>query len=173
LLRARHSGIELHTVSSVRHYSLSGREVDLSLRFDRSPQGREVCRVVGAISYACFRAKDTGGSDLPWVGYGEELRGSVVERRIEERRDGQAFAIRVANEGAAYQAIRTGIGRGLIPETFGERDTKLIRVSGPDAEIVRELKLLYHPDIGRVARVAAVIAWIEEIIPQPTDAVAH
>lgn len=173
LLRLRHPGIELHTVSSVRHYNLSAREVDLSLRFDREPHGREVCRVVGTIAYACFRSKHAMNSNHSWVGYGEEFRGSVVERWIEERRDGKAYAVRVANEGAAYQAIRSGIGFGLIPENFAERDPDLVRVSGPEADIVRELKLLFHPDIGRVARVAAVIGWIEEIIPRRRNLAAH
>ncbi len=66
--------------------------------------------------------------------------------------------------GIVHRAIQTGIGKGLIPEIIGEADPLLQRLSGDEAEIVRQLHVVMDPRIIVLPRVKAVLHWLEETL---------
>ena len=48
-------------------------------------------------------------------------------------------------------------------------DPALIRLSGPEAERVRPLSVMVHPDVERFGRVKAVIEWLQETLTRACD----
>jgi hypothetical protein len=52
----------------------------------------------------------------------------------------------------------------LLPEALGERDPKLVRISGTEPEIVRTLHIQVLPAIQRLRRVEIFIEWLTEML---------
>jgi DNA-binding transcriptional LysR family regulator len=59
-------------------------------------------------------------------------------------------------------AIKSGVGTGPLPIALGDAGPELIRVLGPIPELTRSWRLLTHPDIRRVPRIAAFFDFILE-----------
>jgi len=73
-------------------------------------------------------------------------------------------SLRTYDAGFIHAAIRAGAGKGLIPEMLGEEDRKLVRLSGPEPEIVRHLRAMVHEDMRQLARAVTVIEWLKDAI---------
>jgi DNA-binding transcriptional LysR family regulator len=83
------------------------------------------------------------------------------------RRESQAGTRLVVNDSdLAVHAVRAALGRSLLPCCIGDREPGLARLSGQEP-VTRELWLLVHPDLKHLARIRAVIAWIEGVIRDP------
>ena len=59
-------------------------------------------------------------------------------------------------------AVKSGAGLGPLPTALGDAEPDLVRVLGPIPELARSWRLLAHPDIRRVPRVAAFFDYIIE-----------
>ena len=59
-------------------------------------------------------------------------------------------------------AVKSGIGIGPLPTALGDAEPDLLRVLGPIPELARSWRLLTHPDIRRIPRVAAFFDFVIE-----------
>jgi DNA-binding transcriptional LysR family regulator len=64
----------------------------------------------------------------------------------------------------AVHAIRAGLGRSLLPCCIADREPGLSRLGRQKPVLTRELWLLVHPELRHLARIRAVISWIERVI---------
>ena len=146
--------------------SLSNREAELALRFEMVPRGRERASDIAAIPYAVYAPKTPAVEALPWIGSavdsGEYAPEIWMNAMIDEGSEQVCF--RSNDAGIVYRAACAGIGKGLLPEVLAENDTALVRLSGPEPEIIRNLRILVHPDVERFARLKAVIGWLRETL---------
>jgi DNA-binding transcriptional LysR family regulator len=76
--------------------------------------------------------------------------------------------VRVNDAEALLEAVLAGLGRSLLPCVIADRDSRLRRLGarGGKPELSRELWLLTHSDLRRLARIEAVVNWIEQIAPR-------
>ncbi len=58
--------------------------------------------------------------------------------------------------------MKSGIGIGALPTALGDAEPDLVRVLGPIAELTRSWRLLVHPDLRRVPRIAAFFDFVAE-----------
>lgn len=159
--RQRYPDIELELIGGVRDRNLSKREAEMALRFEIEPRSRERAFTLGSISYALYGPKNSDAANLPWIAFGEDVAHSLPAQWIESARGkGGKVALRAHDTGFVHQAIRAGVGRGLIPEILGEKDRDLVRLSGRDSEFERDLRILVHQDTQRFARTRTVIDWL-------------
>jgi DNA-binding transcriptional LysR family regulator len=85
-------------------------------------------------------------------------------RRVEDPEARISFA---ANDSElALNAVRAGLGRSLLPCRIGDGVPELSRLSGAKPVLSREMWLIVHPDLKRLARVRAVMAWIERLFSE-------
>ena len=67
-------------------------------------------------------------------------------------------------------AARQGLGVAALPCYLADRDPRLVRLTEPMTEMASALWLLTHPDLRRVARVRAFVAftssWMDERKPE-------
>lgn len=56
--------------------------------------------------------------------------------------------------------MREGIGLAALPCFLGDSEAGLIRVTGPIAELARELWLVTHEDLRRTARIEVFFAMM-------------
>jgi DNA-binding transcriptional LysR family regulator len=122
-----------------------------------------LARRIGRLDYAVAMPSSRAASaekQLPWVAYVEEMSG-LPQAAWMEGRDGGTVSLAVNDAEAVIAAIAAGLGRALLPS--GLAPMRGIRLSG-ETVMSREIWLLVHEDLRRLARVRAVVEWIEEIV---------
>jgi len=162
-LNARHPRIRLELIAEPRNLSLTRREADLALRLSRPESGAGLLtRRLGDLDYAVYGPRGKAGDRLAWITYEEGL-GHLPQARWIARQAGAALApLAVSDAEALVHAIRAGLGKSLLPCLIADRERGLKRLG--EAVLQRELWLLAHREQRHHGRVAAVIAWIEELV---------
>ncbi|MEN2976097.1 LysR family transcriptional regulator [Tistrella bauzanensis] len=141
---------------------LARRSADIALRVTNSPdpalKGRRVGTIAMAVhAEAALAARHADPVDGPWVGYDDALACSGPGAWITAELPPDAIRFRANTLPGAAQAIRAGIGFGLLPCFVGAALPDVVRVAPPVPELSTELWLLVHPQMARVPpRVRAV-----------------
>lgn len=73
--------------------------------------------------------------------------------------------LRTTSAEAAHQAVRRGLGVGLVADVVGERDRRLVALPGLPVASPRDLWLACPEDLADVARVRAVMDFLAEVLP--------
>jgi len=169
-----HPGLTLELIPDSRDLSLTRREADLALRVARPTSGGTSvkARRIGTLGFAAYTAgaiKDAQLKRLPWIGYDESMSHLPQARwmaRVAGGRDGNLCGLRVHDAETALEAAAVGLGKTLLPTIVADRDPRLRRLPslvGPAAPS-REIWLLAHADQIGLARVAATIGWLENVV---------
>jgi DNA-binding transcriptional LysR family regulator len=167
LLRA-HGQLQLELAADPRNLSVTHREADIALRMTRpSTELRAVARRVGIFDYAVYAASPARGN-LPWITYDATLSDLPQARWMAKALASapqSGTSITVNDSELALNAVVAGLGRSLLPSRIGDNVPGLCRLSGAKPILSREMWLIVHPDLKHLARVRAVIAWIEQLMP--------
>jgi DNA-binding transcriptional LysR family regulator len=172
-LAAQHPDLQLELIAEPRDLNLTKREADLALRFARPRTGGSavLARRIARLDYAVFGpARTRRAAALPWITYEEGLAHLPQARWIASQQPAGQPPLLVNDAEAIIAAVRAGLGRSLLPRRIGERIAGLRRLEQRGFEgLSRELWLLVHADLRRLARIAVVIDWIEETIARLTQ----
>jgi DNA-binding transcriptional LysR family regulator len=159
--------LHLQLVAEPRNLSLIDREADIALRLARpDKEHRTIARRIGELAYAIYGPAGVPSRMLSWITY-DNLSALPHVKWIEDaiRREPKAGTRLAVNDSdVAVHAIRTGLGRSLLPCSIGDREPGLSRLSGRQPVLTRELWLLVHPELRHLARIRAVIDWIERVL---------
>lgn len=171
VLANRYPGIELHAIADLRERSLSRREAEISLRFEMERHGREREFEIAEIPYAIYGPNSVSADDLPWIGSAVDSGEYEPERWLDSltHNDAATIPFRSNDAGIVFRAVCNGVGKALLPEVLAEDDPRLVRLSGPEPEIVRHLRLLVHSDVERFSRITAVIDWLREALARENN----
>ena len=159
-LRRDHPDLRLELIAEPRSLSLTRREADIALRLARPVGGVALARRIGTVAYAVYRSAGDATPDPPWITYEEALEYLPQARWIHSAMGGAHPSLCVNDAEALLAAVRTGVGRSVLPCFVGEADSALVRVGGQEPVMQRELWLLVHRDLRPLARVGAVLDWI-------------
>ena len=167
-LYSAHPRLKLEAIAEPRNASLTRRDADIALRLARPEREQKViARRIGEIAYSVYAPKHSKGRFLPWITYGDgmELLPHVawIDKAIKSE-GREPAGLKVNDSEVALCAIRAGIGRSLLPNIIGDAEPELTRLSGVAPVLSRELWLLLHPETRKLARIKAVIEWIDETI---------
>jgi DNA-binding transcriptional LysR family regulator len=131
----------------------------LALRFELKPGRGDEVIPIGSFGYAVYAPADCADpSDLPWISFGGSLPYNWLESQGVRASD---VLITVGDASAVAVAVRSGLGKGLMPECIGDREPLLRRISGPKPEFVRTLRVVGEWGEISSARCQCVINWIE------------
>ena len=162
-----HPKLEIELVADPRNLSVTSREADIALRMTRPKRElRTIARRVGDFEYAVYR-NSRARLALPWITYDATLSTLPHARWMAEAVEADAasgISIRVNDSELALNAVRAGLGRSLLPCRIAEGVPGLLRLSGAKPVLSREMWLIVHPDLKHLARVRAVISWIERLM---------
>ncbi len=173
-------GIILELVESPQTANLARRDADLALRHGVPEAGNLVVSKVGAIAGALYRRRD-GGEPVrgpqrgaSWITYTEEQAHYVSARWLDQqiRNSGGRVVLRASNLAMRVEAIRAGVGIGLLPCYAGDSDPLLERATDPVPELAADYWVIVHRDLRRAACVRAVIDWIRDIFARHRDMLA-
>jgi DNA-binding transcriptional LysR family regulator len=167
-LYAAHPQLCLQAIAEPRNVSLTKREADIALRFARPDrEAKVVARRIGTLSYAAYGPTRQKAGSLRWITYDPGMAAlphvAWIEKAIRLER-GAPASLTVNDSEVALHAIRAGVGKSLLPCAVGDREPGLIRLDGPTPVLDRELWLLVLPEFRALARVRAVVDWIEDLV---------
>jgi DNA-binding transcriptional LysR family regulator len=162
-----HAKLQVEFVADPRNLSVTNREADIALRMTRpGNELRAIARRVGIFGYAVYAASPPRRT-LPWITYEatlSHLPHVCWMAKAMESDPKSGISLTVNDSELALNAVRAGLGRSLLPCRIAERMPELSRLSGAKPVLSREMWLIVHPDLKRLARVRAVIAWIERLM---------
>ena len=160
----RYPGLRLELAGEARNVSLTRREADIALRQARPVGGTALVRRIGTLDYAVFGPKQARNPDLPWITYEEALSDLPQARWIASNTRPDALApIRANDADAVLAAVRAGLGKSLLPVAAVRHEPGIRALDGGKPALKRELWLMVHPELRRLARIEAVIRWIEAV----------
>ena len=180
-LSAAHPSLRLEMLADLRYFSLMKREADVALRLGRPNQdtgAAVLARHIGSMTYEAYAPADCSPRDaaaLPWISYDESMAQlpqakwmqGVAAREAAEQNSGldQRLAPTTFNEPESIlEAVRLGLGKSLLPTALIKHDKAIKRMKAASdwpAMPEREIWLLTHPDQRRLARIEAVIDWLD------------
>ncbi|HKU08524.1 MAG TPA: LysR family transcriptional regulator, partial [Bradyrhizobium sp.] len=169
---ARHPHLRVEFITSDRYLDLSKGEVDVAFRSgdtDDELIGRRIADSIWAV-YASRGYIERHGrpgriEDLPshlLVGLDESLANHRAAKWLKEVAPAAKMPVRSNSVLGMVSAVKSGAGLGALPTALGDAEPELMRVLGPIPELARSWRLLTHPDIRRVPRIAAFFDYIVE-----------
>lgn len=163
-----HPGLRLQLVAEPRNLSLSRREADIALRFSKPDKEQSViARRLAHIDYAVYGSSRKRKGSQPWITYDEGMSSLPhvlwINKQIKREQSGLAALI-VNDSEVALNAIASGAGRSLLPCVIADHERRLTRLSGPNPVLRRDLWVLVHPDMKKLARIRAVMEWLDATV---------
>ncbi len=171
-LQARHPDLQVDLITTNRVLDLQAGEADIGLRMIRPTRAGVRRRRLATFAerpYAARSFLEARGLDpaevtsldgLPVV----LLLGPGDHSWLAGLGDARVV-LRSTSADASYQALRRGLGVGLVPEVVGDMDRRLVRLPALPASGSRELWLACPEDLADVARVRAVMDFLAEVLP--------
>jgi DNA-binding transcriptional LysR family regulator len=146
--------IELKVSNQV--LSLAQRSADIALRVTDTPDPALRGRRVGTVAMAVYaQASLARAADRPWIGYDAALACSKLGTWVVAHVPDRCIRFRANTLLGAAQAVRSGIGFGILPCFVEGSIPGIVRVEPPIPSLEAGLWLLVHADIARVPRVRA------------------
>jgi DNA-binding transcriptional LysR family regulator len=87
------------------------------------------------------------------------------------RFDGRVI-FRANRQQTLIEAVRLGLGFGILPCMAADTDASLVRILGPSQVFSRELYVVMHADVRQRRRVRAVVDAIEAYVAAERDRIA-
>ena len=175
LLRA-HRGLTVELVSDTRQHDLARREADLALRIGASSDTQLVGRRLAALGFglyaACERPRRLNLKRAQFVMFDEVVGKLPHEAWLAEHAPDARVVLRSNRQETLIEAVRLGVGLGILPCVVADGDPTLQRLLGPERVFSRDLWLLAHPDVQGSRRVRAVIEAIAARIARSASQVS-
>jgi DNA-binding transcriptional LysR family regulator len=173
---AENPGLTIGLIVSNQVLPLAQRGADIALRITNAPDGSLRGHRVGTVAMAIYAARGLAmpGSSgalegFPWVGFDGSLACSVPGTWVQQNVAERDIRFRANTLPAAAQAVRRGIGCGVLPCFVGGSAPELVRIGPPLAALSLPLWLLTHPQGSRLARIRratrALAAKLEQAAP--------
>jgi DNA-binding transcriptional LysR family regulator len=162
----RHPGIIIQLVPTPQVIPLARREVDIVVVLDKPEAGRFVARkltdyslgIYAGAAYLKSRSAPRAVADLAGhrlIGYVEELAFSTALGYVRELYDGAPTAFECTNAVTQLEALRAGVGLGVVHDFIARRFADIVRVL-PERRAVRGYWIVTHEDTRGLGRIKAV-----------------
>lgn len=174
---ARHPDIRLEIATTNGFLNPSRREADLAVMLARPAKGPLVSRKLTDYGLSLYAARDyitqngTPASkadlrDHPLIGYIPDFIYAEELRYLAEIDDNLAPSLSSSSINVQHAMTRAGAGIAVLPDFIGQHDPQLQCLLPESVHIRRSFWIVVHHDLRRVARVAAVIDWLDELVAE-------
>jgi len=166
-----HSALRVELIAEPRDLSLTRREADIALRLARPRREMAVvAKRIGRLDYAVYepagRVSAGEAAALPWITYEDRMADLPQWRWMAEHPapGGMPPPLKVNDAEAIVEAIKAGLGRSLLPVAVARCEPALAAAGDGSIVLSRELWMMVHPELRNMARIRAVIGWLETAI---------
>jgi len=168
--RRRHPGIGLQIVVNNTFLSLTKREADVAVRPSNRPPENLVGRLVGRIQTAVYASRayvaENGRHKRwevhEWVAPDEQLAHLTQAKWVRQHVPEERIVARVDSLAGMVDAVRQGLGVGMLLCLLGDQERELVRLASPDEALDTQVWVLTHPDLKSVARIKALTDYLYE-----------
>jgi DNA-binding transcriptional LysR family regulator len=158
-----HPQLRVHLIGETSGRNLSKREAEIALWFERAARDQEISFDLGQVGYAVYARKDADIDNIGWVSFWDDTANRAPMRWLEDHSEMDGLRMTSTDASAVYAAVKTGIGKALIPMCIAGSDPALACQSDEPPEMARTLKAIVHPDIINMPRISAVIEWLHGV----------
>ncbi|WP_375781141.1 substrate-binding domain-containing protein [Bradyrhizobium sp. ma5] len=159
-LGRNHPGLVLDVLGATAAASLARREADIALRLSRPEDGGLTIRNLGRLRYGIYGARtyldEVAEEERVFLAYDEALDASPQQRWLRKFAGDRPIVMLANDLVSLISGARAGMGLAAVPHVLAV-DCKELRCVAESEEATRQLWLVYHPDIGRSARIRVVI----------------
>jgi molybdate transport repressor ModE-like protein len=164
--RLPHTQVEIGS----KHWpDLGRREAEIVLSNEQATAGAIVERKLGRMAFAVYGAS-TGDVSDDWVGLTPAHSYFAAEQwRVRHCDDTSGKVYQFDNAFLLLEAMRRGVGRGLLPVWLGDNDPLLVRLSDPLPDIVHPIfhsingELRHEPQVRAVGEALARLFRTERL----------
>jgi len=168
-LHAECPKLVVEVLSGNRVFDLSRGEADIAVRVAPTPQLDVICRCIGHAAWGLFASEsyvaehgrivngEFSGHQI--IGFDPSLAYTPGAVWFAEHAGAANVPIRANSINSALNAAIVGTGIAAIPSFLATAEPTLTRML-PDPIGLRDIWLVFHPDIGRIARVRRVIDFV-------------
>jgi len=171
--RAQWPEITLEIITTARTLRLDRAEADVALRLVRPREETLVGRRVGVVEQALYGSRDylerhgtpTGPAlgDHDALAYSEAPFALPGQQWLLDRPSPPRVTLRVISVSTLLQATRAGVGLAVLPRLIADRTPELVRLDAVGAPPGRDLWRVVHRDLAQVARVRALLDFLDEL----------
>jgi len=174
--RARHPGVTVQLVVNNSFMSLTRREADVAVRGSNKPPQNLVGRRVGDIQTAPYASKAylqslgrrAGIDDCDWVAPDDALSHLEQARWVAKNVAPERIALRLDSLAGMVEAVRQGLGAGLLLCPLADPLPELVRLAEPAPAMNTQVWILTHPDLRQVARIRAFTQFLFDALSKDT-----
>jgi DNA-binding transcriptional LysR family regulator len=98
------------------------------------------------------------------IGYVPDIVYSPTLDYISEFRPGSEPELRSSSINAQHALTVAGAGICMLPQFIGDQDDRLRPILHPEIELTRSFWLIVHKDVRQLARVAAFVEWLLQLV---------
>jgi DNA-binding transcriptional LysR family regulator len=163
-LCSTHPQLQIDLLVSNDVLPLAQRTADIALRVTSKPAESLRGRQVGAVAMAVYASRQLLPRDrqalpgAPWIGFDAGLACSGPGVWLAQNVPDSAVRFRANTLLGAAQAVKSGIGFGVLPCFVGQSLAGVDQVGEPISELAQPLWLLMHADAASIPRVRAASA---------------
>lgn len=172
---ATHPGLTLEIRATPRALDLTRGEADVALRNFRPRERSLVARRLGPERYGLYAsprylarrgapraARDLAAHDL--VLYERDYDRMPTQAWFRRFAGGARVAVRAGNTATLHAACAAGAGVALLTRSYVRSDPRYLRVLPAIEPPATEIWAVVHQDLRGVARVVAVLRWMEQLV---------
>jgi DNA-binding transcriptional LysR family regulator len=178
-LRERYPALLVEILSGNRAFDLLRGEADLALRIRETTEPDLVTRKVCVAAWSLYASRPyverkgmpaapEDHRDHDVIAYDATLAATPGAQWVDGHADGANVVMRCNSIIAAYNAAIVGIGLTVIPCFLGDDEPGLVRLT-PRVLGARDMFLVVHPDLARVARVRAVMEFVIDALTEDAE----
>lgn len=166
-----HPDIRLEIVTTNGFLNPSKREADLAVLLGRPQHGRLVAKKLTDYSLGLYAAHGyihqhgapvdrAALSAHPLIGYISDFIYAEELRYLDDIREGLVPHFSSSSINTQVAMTQSGLGIAVLPHFIGRQNPQLAPLLEDDVRITRSFWTTVHHDLQRVARVRAVIDWL-------------
>lgn len=172
-LRGRHPELLIELISDNRPLDIRRGEADIAVRFAANPDQELIVRKAGKAGWSLYASpaylarkgplvstSDVTGHEL--IGYADLLAMVEGEKWLRSLRPAPGIVMRGNSIAAVARAAAEGVGIAPLPCFAAAAEPGLVRMS-PQLIGERDILVVVHPDLVRVARVRATLDFLIEL----------
>lgn len=171
-LHAKHPGVTVEVLAGNANLDLIRGEADIAIRIAPTTQADLVCRKLATAGWSAYAARTyvaVRGTPVPItdltnhdvVAFNDSLSKVPGAQWIEAHGKAANVVLRSGSIPAAWNAALGGLGIVIVPCLLAEREDAMVRLT-PEILGSRDIALVVHPDLARVARVRVVMDFLVE-----------
>lgn len=175
-----HPHIALEIVSTNGFLNPSKREADLAIMLARPARGPLITRKLSDYrlslyanpAYLARHGTPVDRADLRHhrlIGYIPDFIYSDELRYMADIEDGLEPGFSSSSINVQHMLAASGGGIAVLPDFIGAQDPRLTRVLSDHVRVSRSFWLVVHADRRKVARIAAVIDWLDALVRERAD----